>query len=564
MAENPENQRIRLMPVSLANRIAAGEVIERPSSVVKELIENSIDAGAGQIDVDIHGGGLEKIIIRDNGGGIHPEDMALAIMRHSTSKLSTWEELQSIVSLGFRGEALSSIASVSDFSLVSRTGSEDHGWCLRYDPVSASQDLRPAAHPPGTTVEVANLFRAVPARRKFLRAERTEFLHILEIVKRLAMSRYDIGFTLRHNGKTILNCNPSTTDHLGRIRTVLGGHFSKQAWVVDSSAEGMRLWGWLGGESSARSQSDRQYLFLNHRVIRDRRLNHAIRLALEEVIPASRFPSYVLYLHIDPQAVDVNVHPTKQEVRFRQTRDVHDFVHAAVKNSLASQSPSAVEYPDGPARSGSSLSVSYPREHVYHRRQAVNEGSLGNPVAILHNRYVLALHDDDLRVVDAQAVKRHYLHTRLAADYRNDKVTQRPLLVPVMIRLTGNELASLSEYQVLLTRLGLDLRQSGPDSIMVRSIPAILADIKIKTLIQGIIQCLDRSKPADEDAVEQILGLMADNGSNVNMDSYSLKSIEQDFRLITETILPVNDRNYPGYWYTLSSADLQKIIDGKS
>ncbi|MEX2352650.1 MAG: DNA mismatch repair endonuclease MutL, partial [Gammaproteobacteria bacterium] len=263
------------LPGTLVNQIAAGEVIERPASVVKELVENCMDADASRIEIDIDGGGLEKILVRDNGSGIHPDDIRLAVMRHTTSKLRTREELETVMSLGFRGEALSSIASVSDFSITSRMEMERHGWKLDLKSQAAEPALVPAAHPAGTTVVIRNLFHTVPARRKFLRSERTEFLHILEIVKRLVMSRFEIDISLQHNGKMILTSPAIESGYQARIKSVMGSGFYNDAREIDARHGDMHLWGWLGGEKSARSQSDRQYLYLNNRVIRDRQLNHA-------------------------------------------------------------------------------------------------------------------------------------------------------------------------------------------------------------------------------------------------------------------------------------------------
>ena len=336
MGESLSIARISALPGHLVNQIAAGEVIERPSSVVKELIENAIDAGSCRIDIELEGGGIEKILIRDDGCGIHPEDMELAVKRHSTSKISTQGDLQAIMSLGFRGEALSSIASVSDFSLTSRIAAREQGMQLLFDPYTVKYDIAPASRQPGTTVVVNKLFQAVPVRRKFLRSQRTELLHIQDTVRRFVLSRLDIAFYFRHNGRLLLGCPAVMDEQAGsRISAVMGSRFLDNAWRIDSQVNGMRLWGWLGNELTARNQSDRLYLYMNHRIIRDRHINHAVRQALQEIIPDTRYPSYILYLDIDPAEVDVNVHPTKQEVRFRHARDVHDFIHVVHGNELS-------------------------------------------------------------------------------------------------------------------------------------------------------------------------------------------------------------------------------------
>ncbi len=332
VAESESFPRINRLSASLISQIAAGEVIERPASVVKELVENSLDAGAARIEIDIEQGGSRLIRVRDNGCGIHPEDMSLALESHATSKLHNADDLAAIRSLGFRGEALSSIASVSRFSLTSRMAEADQGWSL--SPAAGPAGPVPAAHGTGTTVEVRDLFQSMPARRKFLRTERTEFLHILEMVKRLALSRFDLDLRLQHNRRRVLHCPPAEQDGERRIRDILGAAFVREAVPVEAHSDGMRLRGRLGGPGQARNQSDRQYFCLNGRMIRDKRLGHAVRTALDASVPEGRYPSYVLHLDVDPAVVDVNVHPTKQEVRFRRPRDVHDFIYAAVGEAL--------------------------------------------------------------------------------------------------------------------------------------------------------------------------------------------------------------------------------------
>jgi len=282
MTSNQQFSRISVLPGSLISQIAAGEVIERPSSVVKELIENAIDSNASRIEIDIQGGGTEKIIIHDNGNGIHPDDMELAIRRHSTSKLHSQQDLETINSLGFRGEALSTIASVSDFCLTSRIPSEEYGRMLIYDPYTSISDVSPAPHQTGTTVEVNKLFSTVPARRKFLRSNKTEFLHIQEMVRRFAMNQFDIEFIFYHNGKLILNCPAVFSDFRARLSSIMGSNFYTNAWRIENHVETMFLWGWLGTSRTARSQSDRQYLYLNNRIIKDKHLSHAIRKVLEK------------------------------------------------------------------------------------------------------------------------------------------------------------------------------------------------------------------------------------------------------------------------------------------
>jgi len=574
VTDSSQIRRIALLPGVLINQIAAGEVIERPASVVKELIENCIDANASRIDVDIHGGGIDRILVRDNGNGIHPDDMKLAVMRHSTSKLGTREELETVMSLGFRGEALSSIASVSDFSITSRIASQEHGWRLQLNSGTEASSLAPAAHPSGTTVVVNNLFQSVPARRKFLRSDRTEFLHILEIVKRLVMSRFEIDISLRHNDKPVLHCPAVESDYRVRIKPVMGSSFYNDARQIDAWIDNMHLWGWLGGDKSARSQSDRQYLYLNKRIIRDRQLNHAIRLALEDRIPVSRYPSYILHLALDPATVDINVHPAKHEVRFRQPRDVHDFIYAALRDSLQQEQLAIVQgsevnetremQPDyyRLARAAFSLGDNIPAYAAADNDFGVVQGDEIMPVAIMHGRYILGLKGGEYRIIDFKNLKRYYLFTRLQQDITDNAVKQRPILVPFTLDMSESDLNILARCQSLLARLGLTLEESGPRSVIVRSIPALLPDLDINNLLAAVIAAGKRSS-TDTDAITlgSLLALFAEHASDTDLDSSSSSDIRQQLALISQSGLSVSNQDYPGLWRTLTGQDLQRLIE---
>ncbi|MFN7097846.1 MAG: DNA mismatch repair endonuclease MutL, partial [Gammaproteobacteria bacterium] len=321
--------RIHLMPPLLANQIAAGEVVERPASVVKELLENSLDAGATQIHIDLERCGIERIRIRDDGHGIVKEDLALAVSRHATSKVLKPEDLQAIASLGFRGEALASIAAVAKIALTSKAQTEEHAWCFQSDPaVIDSYQLEPAAHPQGTTIDVNHLFFNMPARRKFLRSDRTELNHLETIVKQIALSRHDVQIILKHQQSILISARKADTpiQIKQRIASICGQSFIDDAIEIDVSDDSLHLYGWLGRLDSARTQTDTQYFYVNGRIVRDKTLNHAVRMAYQDLIPEGRYPCYVLYLELPPATVDVNVHPTKHEVRFYQSRHIHDFV----------------------------------------------------------------------------------------------------------------------------------------------------------------------------------------------------------------------------------------------
>lgn len=332
---------IKLLSPRLANQIAAGEVVERPASVVKELVENALDAGATRVDVDIEQGGAKLIRVRDDGGGINEADLPLALSRHATSKIADLEDLEAVLSLGFRGEALASISSVSRLSLTSRTALQEAASRVEVEGREMDARVSPAAHPVGTTVEVRDLFFNTPARRKFLRTEKTELNHVEECVRRQALSRFDTGFTLRHNQKVLQSLRPAETqvDRERRVGALCGQQFIDNTVVIDAEATGLKLWGWVALPTFSRSQADLQYFFVNGRVIRDRLVAHAVRQAYRDVLYNNRHPAFVLYLEVDPANVDVNVHPTKHEVRFRDGRLVHDFIFRTLHRTLAEVKP---------------------------------------------------------------------------------------------------------------------------------------------------------------------------------------------------------------------------------
>ncbi|WP_020683736.1 DNA mismatch repair endonuclease MutL [Marinobacterium rhizophilum] len=356
--------RIQLLSPRLANQIAAGEVVERPASVVKELLENSLDAGATQIEIDVEQGGMKLIRLRDNGGGIEEQDLPLALSRHATSKILVLEDLEAVSSLGFRGEALASISSVSRLTLTSRRSDASTAWQVQTEGRDMEPVVSPAAHPQGTCVEVRDLFFNTPARRKFMRTEQTEFKHLEEVVKRLALSRSDVAFQLRHNGRVIHQLRPARTeqDHERRISSVCGPAFIDQALSLDMTAEasGLRLWGWMGLPTFSRSQTDLQYFFVNGRIIRDKLVAHAVRQAYQDVLFHGRHPAFVLYLELDPKLVDVNVHPTKHEVRFREGRLVHDFIFRTLHRVIADVRPEGAVPPAGTSPDAGQLAASAP------------------------------------------------------------------------------------------------------------------------------------------------------------------------------------------------------------
>jgi DNA mismatch repair protein MutL len=352
---------IRILPAQLANQIAAGEVVERPASVVKELVENSLDSGASQIDIEIDKGGHKRISIRDNGVGIEKDQLALALSRHATSKISSLDDLEHIHSLGFRGEALASISSVARLTLTSKPKSQQQAWQAHAQGRDMEVQLNPVAHPDGTCVEVIDLFFNTPARRKFLRAEKTEFNHIDEIIRRISLSRFDVSFSLKHNGKLLRKYPALTqqTDHLKRLGAICNKDFANTAIALDSHYQDMTLSGWIAPPDLAHQQSDVQYFYVNGRMMRDKLINHAIRQAFEGVIHPDSSPNYVLYLNIAHHEVDVNVHPAKHEVRFHQARLVHDFIFRAIADGIHQY------FSDAPSQAGPNELAEVALQHDY-------------------------------------------------------------------------------------------------------------------------------------------------------------------------------------------------------
>ena len=330
---------IKILSPQLANQIAAGEVVERPASVVKELVENSLDAGANKIQIDIENGGANLIRIRDNGCGIPKEELSLALARHATSKITDLDDLEAILSLGFRGEALASISSVSRLTLTSRTEEQTEAWQVYAQGRDMETTIKPASHPVGTTVEVANLFFNTPARRKFLRTDKTEFAHIDEVIRRIALTKFNTAFTLTHNGKIIRQYRPAEelTQQLKRVAAICGDDFVKNALRIDWKHDDLHLSGWVATPNFSRTQNDLSYCYINGRMVRDKVINHAIRQAYAQYLPSDAYPAFVLFIDLNPHDVDVNVHPTKHEVRFHQQRLIHDFIYEGISYALNNQ-----------------------------------------------------------------------------------------------------------------------------------------------------------------------------------------------------------------------------------
>ena len=528
---------IRQLPGHLINQIAAGEVVERPASVVKELVENSLDAGARAISIDIQAGGQKLIRIRDDGSGIPPDEIALALSRHATSKISSLDDLEAVASLGFRGEALPSIASVARLSLTSNQG--DSAWQVDADNGQVS-DPSPAAHPPGTTVEVHDLFYNTPARRKFLRTERTEFGHIDKWIRRLALARPDVAFSVTHNGRSVLNLKaaPDDDSRIRRIGKICGDAFASQAISVQRESDSMALSGYIGLPTYNRSQADMQFWFVNGRSISDKTLNHAARHAYRDVLFHGRFPAYVLYLSMDPALVDANAHPAKHEVRFRDGRSVHGFVAQAIEHLLKDTRPgghdvvplpanvirstvyqqSAMSLPTGSGATGAvgeALSSYQALTSVAMTESKLPEPGgappLGIAVAQLAGIYILAENDAGLVVVDMHAAHERIVYEKLKASFDDKAVIRQPLLVPTSISVSEAEATLAEESAELFARLGLGIDRSGPTSLVLREVPALLKQSDAEALVRDVLADLRESGTSNrvEDTCHDMLATMA-------------------------------------------------------
>lgn len=555
---------IHILSPQLANQIAAGEVVERPASVLKELCENSLDAGAQRVDVEVEQGGIKLIKVRDDGCGISEADLPLALSRHATSKISDLDDLEAVSTLGFRGEALASIASVSRLTLTSNSG-DSKGWKAISEGRDMNVELQPAPHPRGSSVEVRDLFFNTPARRKFLRTEGTEYKRIYDGIKKLALSRMDVAFSLRHNQKVQFNLRPATNhaEQEKRVADICGPLFMEQALYIDNDRTGIRLWGWIGLPTFSRSQPDLQHFFVNGRSIRDKVVSHAVRQAYQDVLYHGRHPAYVLFLEILPSDVDVNVHPTKHEVRFRESGSIHSFVSSTLKNALASDRPqdhlqTGSENPStriegltqGNALENqlqqsslsllSTLSSGYQQtwqgsqsgfnsvntplsnyQSLYSGQgqdQAEGEHEippLGFAIAQLKGIFILAENSHGLIVVDMHAAHERITYEQMKQAFEDQSLASQPLLVPESLALSQREADIVEAHYGLFEQLGFSIERVALESVIVREIPAILRGSKVEGLLRDVVSDLLEHGTSERirEHINEILSTMACHGS---------------------------------------------------
>lgn len=531
---------IQLLPDLLISQIAAGEVVERPASVLKELLENSLDAGSRDIRVQLEAGGVKRLRVADDGCGMPPDDLPLALARHATSKIASLDDLEAVATMGFRGEALASIASVARVVITSRQTGSPHAW--RIDVGSAPE---PAALDAGTVVDVADLYYNTPARRKFLRTEQTEYGHCDDVFRRIALSVPQVAFQMQHNGRVTQRL--PAADMASRVRALLGDEFMQHARPVEAAAGLLRLSGFVAQPAFSRAGRDAQYCFVNGRFVRDRLLAHALREAYADVLHGARHPAYVVFIELDPRAVDVNVHPAKTEVRFREARGIHQFVFHAVERALAlstqtaepvasqTADPDAFRSPPSqtgwPMQQGRGVEQPLARYFDFVRHDALPAAArpdaaglpdapsesgppLGFALAQLQGVYVLAQNSAGLVLVDMHAAHERILYEQLKKVLEGAPAVQR-LLIPAVLSMSAREVATAFEYADVLDKLGFDIGQAGPNELMVRAVPALLARADTAALLRALLEEL-REAPASQ-VVErrrnELLATMACHGA---------------------------------------------------
>lgn len=584
---------IRPLPDQLISQIAAGEVIERPSAVVKECLENALDAGSTVISIKLEQGGVKRIAIIDNGRGIPPDQMRLALARHATSKIASLSDLENVLTLGFRGEALASIASVAQLTLTSRTASEPHAWQL-----SGNADAKPepAAGSQGTTVDVEELYFNTPARRKFLKSEQTEYGHCLEIVRRIALARPDVSFSVSHNGKTVEHWKES--NHEKRCAQILGEEFAQARLFIEENAGPIQIMGYAGLPTAARGRADSQYFYVNGRFVRDKLLTHAVRAAYQDVLHGDRYPSYVLHLNCDPALVDVNVHPSKTEVRFRDSRGIHQFVFHAVHRALAQTAPNAQSNvpPPMPASSGAlpwirgaqqasfgmaqntarygeffSQSTNEPSPSLLQSNAALSSSiansqeesyPLGYALAQLHGVFIIAQNQQGLVLVDMHAAHERILYEQFKQDLELNAVQLQPLLIPVTFNADPIEVSAAQENQTILTALGFDIAALSPTTLAVRAIPALLKNSDAQALARDVLRDIQEFGGSHvlTERRNELLGTMACHTAVRANRHLTIMEMNALLRQMEETERADQCNHGRPTWIQLALSDLDKLF----
>ena len=578
---------IHFLPDHLISQIAAGEVVERPAAALKELLENSLDAGASDIVVTLVSGGVKQLRVADNGSGIPRDELHLALARHATSKVASLDDLEKVASLGFRGEALASIASVSRLAFTSRARGERHAWRIEANGGNLTEP-QPAALEAGTTVEVADLYFNTPARRKFLKTEATEFGHCEEAFKRIALSRADVAFNLMHNARA--QWRLAAGDATQRIGEILGDEFTDNAIAIDESGAALRLWGFAASPNFARTMRDIQYFFVNGRFVRDKLVAHAIRQAYQDVLHHERHPAFVLFLELDPMSVDVNVHPTKTEVRFRDSQAIHRFIFHSLHKALAAPAgkslteqasqPSsfrsdayAPHQPQIPLRAGEGLNfyetlfggrVSQPAANVatLAESERPQEYPLGFAIAQLHGVYVLAQNRQGLVVVDMHAAHERIMYEKLKTALDSQTIAAQPLLIPVSFHADRLEVAVVEEQGAVLHDLGFELAVLSPATLAVRAVPAMLADSDAVALARDVLREVREfgGSRALTERRNELLATMACHGAVRANRMLTIPEMNALLREMESTERSGQCNHGRPTWFQMTLADLDKMF----
>jgi DNA mismatch repair protein MutL len=574
----PARAPIRVLPELLVSQIAAGEVVERPASVLKELLENALDAGAQNIAVALEEGGARRVQVEDDGAGIAAAELPLALARHATSKIATLAELEAVGTLGFRGEALASIAAVSRLEITSRTADAPHAARIRAEGGTPGA-VEPAARAPGTTVAVADLYFNTPARRKFLRSEATEFAHAEEAFRRIALAHPQIAFTLRHNGRVLRSLPRQNLQ--ARAQALLGPEFTAESTPVEAAAGALRLHGLAGLPQSARARADAQYFFVNGRFVRDRLLAHAARAAWAELLHGERQPAYLLFLELDPRLVDVNVHPAKTEVRFRDARAVHQFVLHALRRALgasAGETPaaSAALAPRPAARAAAAAQAQLalaqpvaayqtflaPASERAPLTEARSVAPLGYALAQLHGVYILAQNEAGLVLVDMHAAHERIVFEDLRASLEAGRIERQRLLVPALFRATALEIATAEEHREALEQLGFEIAAAGPEELAVGAAPAPLAGADVAALARTVLAQIAEFGAATAAAArrDELLAGMACHAAVRAHRALTIAEMNALLRRMEETERSGSCNHGRPTWYQLTLADLDRLF----
>lgn len=597
---------IQQLPPQLVNQIAAGEVIERPASVLKELLENALDAGATRILIELEQGGMQSIRVSDNGRGIASDELRLAVQRHATSKIKSMEDLEQISTLGFRGEALPSIASVSRFSMASNNSKEGNaGWVISTDGREFSDEIEPVRQMCGTTVEVKDLFFNVPARKKFLRTEKTELKHCDNVLRKIALSRFDVTVVAKHNDRKFMEVNACDflSDGSDRVGQIAGKPFADQSIYLENTATDIEVKGWISLPTFSRSQADLQYFYINGRAIRDKVIAHAIKLAYKDVLYHGRFPAFVLFLEMEPSQVDVNAHPTKHEVRFRQSRYVHDFIRQTVAKAIAETMPKQEQqgaeqyreivddYIRAAQHQSATINSSYtsPSDSSNHQvretrhgysRQMVNEYDLllktpqeeahttedapplGYAIEQLHGIYILAQNANGLVVVDMHAAHERIVYEKLKVSYHEGELATQPLLVPLTINVNPQEAALAEQHSDVFLKFGFHVERFGENSIVVREIPSLLQQADVNTLVLDVLADLNEYGTSEklEQANNELLSTMACYGSVRAHRKLTLAEMNALLREMEATERSAQCNHGRPTWVQLSIDQLDKLF----